>query len=55
MNPITDNLPVFLQLVEKIWKTAGHPGETFTQSCAEKYEGVSALYRMKLDLVLQKV
>ena len=28
----------FLQLVEVIWKTASNPGETFTQSCVEKYE-----------------
>ena len=38
--------PVFLQLFEAIQKTAAHPGETFTQSCAEKYDRVSALYRM---------
>ena len=30
----------FLQLVEVIWETAANPGETLTQSCAEKYEGV---------------
>ena len=48
MNPITENLPVFLQLVEAIWKTEANPGESFTQSCDETYYGVSALYRMNL-------
>ena len=38
-----------LQLVEVIWKTAANPGETFTQFCAEKYEGFLALYPMKFD------
>ena len=28
-----------LQLVEEIWETAVNTGETFTQSCAKKYEG----------------
>ena len=55
VNPITENLSVFLQLIEAIWKTAANPGETFTQSFAEKYDGVSALYRMKFDLVLRKI
>ena len=55
VNPITENLSVFLQLIEAIWKTAVHPGKAFTQSCAEKYVGVSALYRMKFDLVLRKI
>ena len=36
--PITENFPVFLQVFEAIWKTAANPGETFTQSCAEKYK-----------------
>ena len=49
VNPITQNIPGFLQLIEPIWKTAAHPGETFTQSCAENYDGVSALYRIKFD------
>ena len=31
------------------------PGETFTQSCAEKYEGVFALYSKKFDLVYRKL
>ena len=48
--PISENFPVFLQLFEAILKTAGNPGETFTQSCAEEYE-VFALYRMEFDLV----
>ena len=51
VNPITENLPVFLQLIEAIWKTAANPGETYLQSCAETYDGVSVLYRMKFDLV----
>ena len=55
MNPITKNLPVFLQLIEANWKTATHLGKTFTQSCAEKCDGVSAFYRMKFDLVLRKI
>ena len=55
VNPITENIPVFLQLIEAIWKTAAHPGETFTQSCAEKYDGISALYCMTFDLVLRKI
>ena len=38
-----------LQLFEVIWKTAANPGETFTQSSAEKYEGYFAFYRMKFD------
>ena len=49
VNPITENIPVLLHLIEPIWKAAAHPGETFTQSCAEKYDGVSALYRIKFD------
>ena len=40
-----------LKLFEVIWKTAVYTGETFTQACAEKYEGFFALYRMKFDLV----
>ena len=39
-----------LQLFKIIWKTAANPGETYTQSCAEKYEGFFAHYRMKFDL-----
>ena len=39
-----------LQLVKIIWKTAANPGKSFTQFCAEKYEGVFALYRMKSGL-----
>ena len=54
MNPITKNHPVFLRLVEVIVKNAAHPGETFTQSCAEKYDCLSALYRIKFDLVLKR-
>ena len=49
MNPITENIRVFLQLIEAIWKTGVNPGKTFTQACAEKYDGVSALNRMKFD------
>ena len=49
--PIAENFPFFLQLVEVIWKTAANPGETYTQSCAENYEGGFALNRMKFDLV----
>ena len=41
--PITENFHVFLQLFEAIWKTAAKLGETFTQSCAEKYEGFCTL------------
>ena len=40
-----------LELFEVIWKTAANPGKTFTQTCAEKYEGFFALNRMKFDLV----
>ena len=36
---IAENFPFLLQLVEVIWTTAGSPGKTFTQYCAEKYEG----------------
>ena len=53
--PITENIPVFLQLIEAIWKTAANQGKMFTQSYAEKYDGVSALYRMKFDLVLKNI
>ena len=53
--PITENISVFLELIEVIWKTAANPGKMFTQSYAEKYDGVSALHRMKFDLVLQKI
>ena len=49
--PCPWNFTFFLQLVEVIWNTAANPGETFTPSCAEKYEGFFALYRMKLDFV----
>ena len=35
---IAEYFPFFLQLFEVIWKTAANPGDTFTQSCAEKYE-----------------
>ena len=55
MNPIKEKLPVFLQLLEAIWNTAAHTEKAFTQSCAEEYDGVSALYRMKFDLVLLKI
>ena len=55
MNPIKEKHPFFLQLVEAIWKTAAHTGKTFTQSCAEEYDGVYALYRMKFDSVLLKI
>ena len=48
---IAENFLFFLQLVEVIWETAANPGDTFTQSCAEKYECFFALYRMKFDLV----
>ena len=40
-----------LQLFELILKTAANPGETYTQSCAKRYEGGFELYRMKFDLV----
>ena len=36
---IAENFPFVLQLFEVIWKTAANPGETFTQSCADKYDG----------------
>ena len=52
---IEENFPFFLQLVEVIWETTANREETLTQSCAEKYEGFFALYRMKFDLVLQKL
>ena len=55
VDPITENLHIFLQLIEVNWKTAAHPGKTFTQSCVAKYDGVSALYRMKFDLALRKI
>ena len=45
----------FLRLFEVIWETTANPGETLTQSCAEKYEGFFALYCMKFDLVLRKL
>ena len=48
---IAENFPCFLQLVEVIWKTAANPGETFTQSCANKYDGFFALYHMKFGVV----
>ena len=37
------------QLFEVIWKTAANRGETFKQSCAEKYEDVFEHYRMEFD------
>ena len=43
------------QLDEVICKTAAKQGETFTQFCAEKYEEVFALYRIKFDLVYRKL
>ena len=43
----------FLQLFEVILETTANPGQTLTQCCVEKYEGVFALYRMKFDLVLK--
>ena len=36
---IAEKFLFFLQLVEVIWKIAANAGETFTQSCADKYEG----------------
>ena len=41
-------------MIEVIQETTANPGDrdTLTQSCAEKYEGVIALYGMKFDLVL---
>ena len=53
--PIAENFLFFLQLVEVIWETTANWEETLTQSCAEKYEGFFALYRMKFDLVLRKL
>ena len=47
---IAENFPFFLQLVKVIWKTAANPGETFTQSCAEKYE-VFCTLQHEFDLV----
>ena len=35
---IAESFPFFLQLFEVIWETTANPGETFTQSRAEKYE-----------------
>ena len=32
-----------------------NPGKTFTQFCAEIYEGGNALYRMIFDLVYRKL
>ena len=49
VNPIAENFPYFLQLFEVILETTANAGETLTQSCAEKYEGVLALYRIKFD------
>ena len=49
---IIENFPVFLQLFKIIWETTANPGEILTQSCAVKYEGFFALYRIKFDLVL---
>ena len=46
---ITENFLFFLHLFEAIWKTSANPGETFTQSCAEKYEVLFAPYRMTFD------
>ena len=53
--PIAENFTLFLQLVRVIWETTANRGETLTQSCAEKYEGIFALYCMKFDLVLRKL
>ena len=49
------NFPFFLQMFEVIWETTANLGETLPQSCAEKYEGFFALYRMTFDLVLRKL
>ena len=44
-----------LKKLEVIWETTANLGETLTQSCAEKCDGVFALYRMKFDLLLRKL
>ena len=46
---IAENFLFFLQLVEVIWKTAANQGVPLTKTYAEKYEEVSALYRIKFD------
>ena len=51
---IVENFPFFLHFFEVIWKTAANLGETFTQSCAEKYAVFFALCRMEFDLVWLK-
>ena len=52
MNPVPKNFSVFLQLFEVILETRANPGETLTQSVAEKYEGFFCTFnRMKFDLV----
>ena len=55
MNQIAKNFLFFLQLLEVILETTANSGETLIQSCAEKYKGFFALYRMKFDLVLRKL
>ena len=50
--PNSKNFYVFSSVV---WSNLGNysiPGRNFEKSCAEKYEGRFALYRMKFDLVL---
>ena len=55
VNPITENIPIFSAVDRGNLKNCSASRKTFTQSCAEKYDGVSALYRMKFDSVLRKI
>ena len=45
----------FLQLFEVIWVTTTNPGETLTQSCAEKYEGFFCTLPHEILLSMTKV
>ena len=53
--PITENIPVFSAVDRGNLENCSEPRKTFRQSYAEYYDGVAALYRMKFDLVLQKI
>ena len=46
---------IFLQLLEVSWETTANRLKTLTHTCAEKNEGVLALYSITFDLVLQKL
>ena len=52
---IAENFPFFLQLFEVIWETTANPGETFTQSRAEKYEVFFCTLLHKIWLSITKV